>query len=219
MGKLVVLEGIDGSGKSTQFRILTDRLVKAELEFKQLVFPRYENPSSALIRMYLGGEFGENPDDVSPWAASTFYAVDRYASYRQDWEQYYKDGGIIITDRYTTSNAIHQGGKLEPAQRTGFFSWLSDFEYNLMGIPSPDLVLFCDTSPEICMKQIISRGRQRDIHEKDADYLRKCAQCARQAAEHYGWKRIDCSPNGVMRSAESIAEEIFGQVRTIIEGS
>ena len=107
MGKLIVIEGTDGSGKSTQFRLLTERLAGEGREFRQLVFPQYAEPSSALIRMYLAGEFGTNPSDVNAYAASTFFAVDRYASYKKVWGKWYEDGGLVVSDRYTTSNAVH----------------------------------------------------------------------------------------------------------------
>ena len=124
MGKLIVIEGTDGSGKSTQLKMLTDHLTQDQVEFKKIVFPRYSEESSALIRMYLGGQFGGSPTDVSAYAASTFYGVDRYASYKMDWGSYYENGGLVVSDRYTTSNAVHQTSK-EPAEKQAdFLNWL-----------------------------------------------------------------------------------------------
>ena len=142
MGKLIVIEGTDGSGKSTQFKKLTERVTAEGIEFQKLVFPQYAEPSSALIRMYLGGEFGTKPTDVNAYAASAFYAVDRYASYKEVWGEFYESGGTVVSGRYTTSNAIHQTSKLPREQWEDFLNWLYDFEYNKLGLPEPDLVIF-----------------------------------------------------------------------------
>ena len=144
MGKLIVIEGTDGSGKSTQFKLLTQRLQAQQQDFRRLVFPRYSEPSSALIRMYLGGEFGTKPADVNAYAASAFYAVDRYASYKQDWGHWYEDGGLVLSDRYTTSNAVHQASKEPPEVRPAFLKWLYEFEYDKLGLPRPDLTIYLD---------------------------------------------------------------------------
>ena len=127
MGKLIVIEGTDGSGKSTQFKRLTERLQEEGKTFQKLVFPQYAEPSSALIRMYLGGEFGSKPTDVNAYAASAFYAVDRYASYKKVWGEYYEQGGLILSDRYTTSNGVHQASKEAPENRNKFLHWLYEF--------------------------------------------------------------------------------------------
>ena len=138
MGKLIVIEGTDGSGKSTQFRLLTQRLENENIAFQKIVFPQYSEPSSALIRMYLGGEFGTNPSDVNAYAASSFYAVDRYASYKKAWGQWYEQGGLVVCDRYTTSNAVHQASKEPENKRQEFLKWLYEFEYDRLGLPRPD---------------------------------------------------------------------------------
>ncbi len=200
MGKLIVIEGTDGSGKSTQFRLLTQRLEAESKAFQKLVFPQYSEPSSALIRMYLGGEFGSNPSDVNAYAASVFYAVDRYASYKKVWQQWYEDGGLIVSDRYTTSNAVHQASK-EPLERQGeFLKWLYDLEYNRMGLPKPDLVVYLDVPTDFTEKMMRRREQdtntQADIHEKDMDYLATCRQAGRTAAQHYGWSVIQCVRDG-----------------------
>ena len=166
MGKLIVFEGTDGTGKSTQFALLTKRLQNENVSFRRLQFPQYLEPSSALIRMYLNGEFGENPNDVNAYAASTFYAVDRFASYQRVWKNDYASGGLILSDRYTTSNAVHQGGKLEGKAREEFFSWLYDLEFNRMGLPKPDLVLWLDMPVEIAetLKNLYRTGEADEIH-------------------------------------------------------
>ena len=221
MGKLIVIEGTDGSGKSTQFRLLTQRLEAESKAFQKLVFPQYSEPSSALIRMYLGGEFGSNPSDVNAYAASVFYAVDRYASYKKVWQQWYEDGGLIVSDRYTTSNAVHQASK-EPLERQGeFLKWLYDLEYNRMGLPKPDLVVYLDVPTDFTEKMMRRREQdtntQADIHEQDLNYLATCRRTGKAAAEYYGWTVIHCVKDGAMRSIEDIHEEIYRHVAACLE--
>ena len=202
MGKLIVFEGTDGTGKSTQFALLTKRLQNENVSFRRLQFPQYLEPSSALIRMYLNGEFGENPNDVNAYAASTFYAVDRFASYQRVWKNDYASGGLILSDRYTTSNAVHQGGKLEGKAREEFFSWL-------------------DMPVEIA--ETLMRRRERDtstkadIHERDDRYLHKCREVAQQAADYFGWTRVSCVRDGKLRSIEDIHEELYARVKSCLE--
>ena len=221
MGKLIVFEGTDGTGTSTQFALLTKRLQTENVPFRRLQFPQYLEPSSALIRMYLNGEFGENPNDVNAYAASTFYAVDRYASYQRVWKDDYASGGLILSDRYTTSNAVHQGGKLEGAAREEFFSWLYDLEFNRMGLPKPDLVLWLDMPVEIAETLMRRResdtGTKADIHERDDGYLHKCREVARQAADYFGWTRVSCVRDGALRSIEDIHAELYTYVKSCLE--
>ena len=164
MGKLIVLEGTDGSGKSTQFHLLTQRLEAEGVAFRKLVFPQYSEPSSALIRMYLNGEFGRHPGDVNAYAATAFYAVDRYASFQKVWRKEYEAGGLILSDRYTTSNAVHQGSKLAPPQRRAFFQWLEEFECDRLGLPRPDLVIYLDVPTDLT--EVMLRKRERDTHTR-----------------------------------------------------
>ena len=222
MGKLIVLEGTDGSGKSTQFRLMAERLTKENVAFRHLVFPRYAQESSALIRMYLGGEFGTKPSDVNAYAASAFYAVDRYASYKQDWGQWYEDGGLVLSDRYTTSNAVHQASKETGENRDTFLKWLYEFEYDKLGLPRPDLTIYLDVPTDFTEKLMRHReqdtGTKADIHEQDTEYLSTCRRAGRAAAEFYGWTVIDCVKDGAMRSIEDIHEEIYGHVVACLEG-
>ena len=217
MGKLIVFEGTDGSGKSTQFRLLTQRLEREGTDFRTIVFPRYSEPSSALIRMYLGGEFGEKPEDVNACAASTFYAVDRYASYRQDWGAYYQGGGLVLSDRYTTSNAVHQGAKVPDSGRGEFFRWLYDLEFVRLGLPLPDLVVYLDMPTELCVSLMRKRESDThthaDIHEKDLAYLRLCRRTGLEAAACYGWTVVSCARDGKVRPMEEIHEEIYRLVQ------
>lgn len=213
-GKLIVFEGTDGSGKSTQFSLLCKALEERGMEFQKLVFPQYGEPSSALIRMYLNGEFGSHPSDVNAYAASAFYAVDRYASYQKVWGAYYKQGGLILADRYTTSNAVHQASKVPPAEREEFFRWLTEFENKRLELPVPDLVIWLDMPIERAVANLREREAAThtagDIHEVDTGYLRTCYDVARQAAAYYGWTRVACEDEqGKLRTPQDIHREIL----------
>lgn len=219
-GKLIVLEGIDGSGKSAQYRRLKARFEREGIDCRTIVFPRYEQESSALIRMYLEGRFGKNPSDVGPCAASIFYAVDRYASYMTDWGEYYRSGGVVLSDRYTTSNAVHQASKLPADERREFLDWLFDLEYHRMGLPEPDLVLYLDLPTEVS-EQMLRRREQAtataaDIHEQDGDYLRRCRESARQIARDLGWSVVDCAEGDHPRTVEDIRQEVLRRAEPLL---
>lgn len=221
MGKLIVIEGTDGSGKSTQFSLLTTRLEQENKPFRRLVFPRYSEESSALIRMYLGGQFGTKPSDVNAFAASAFYAVDRYASYKQDWGKWYEEGGLVLSDRYTTSNAVHQASKETGEKQTQFLNWLYEFEYDKLGLPRPDLIIYLDVPTDFTEKLMRHReaetNTKADIHEQDMTYLATCRETGRAAAEHYGWTVIRCVKDGQMRTIEDIHQEIYRHVMACLE--
>ena len=217
-GRLIVFEGTDGSGKSTQFQLLCRRLEQEGIGFRRLVFPQYQEPSSALLRMYLGGEFGSHPSDVNPYAASTFYAVDRYASWKKVWGDYYQSGGLVLADRYTTSNAVHQACKLPEDQWEGFFQWLFDFECSKLGLPLPDLVVYLDMPTEKAVELLRSREAAThthgDIHEVDEGYLALCRRPQGGAAEALGWDRVPClDAAGALRGPEEIHREIWALVQ------
>ena len=222
MGKLIVIEGTDGSGKSTQFARLREHLAEDNVAFKHIVFPRYDQDSSALIRMYLGGEFGSKPTDVNAYAASTFYAVDRFASYKMDWGQWYDNGGLVLSDRYTTSNAVHQASKEPEDKRQEYLHWLYDLEYNKLGLPRPDLTFYLDVPTDFTEKLLRHREQDTntsaDIHEKDTEYLATCRMMGRAAAEYYGWTVISCVKDGKMRSIDDIHQEIYSYVMACLEG-
>ena len=221
MGKLIVIEGTDGSGKSTQFRMLSQHLEQDQVAFKHLVFPRYQEESSALIRMYLGGSFGDKPYDVNAYAASAFYAVDRYASYKMDWGKWYEEGGLVLSDRYTTSNAVHQASKEIGESRDAYLKWLYEFEYDKLGLPRPDLTIYLDVPTDFTEKMLRSREQatntQADIHEKDMAYLATCRETGRAAAKYYGWTVIQCVKDDKMRTVEDIHAEIYEAVRKCLE--
>lgn len=220
-GKLIVLEGIDGSGKSAQYRRLCARMENDGIAYTHIVFPRYDKESSALIRMYLAGDFGAKPADVNPYAASTFYAVDRFASYRTDWGPVYEKGGLILSDRYTTSNAVHQGSKLSDGELPAFFDWLQDLEYNKMGLPKPDLVIYLDVDVELSLARMRRRQLKThtsaDIHEQDTAYLERCLRTARRAAEHYGWYTVPYRKNGRERELDEKNREIYRVIREYLK--
>ena len=220
MGKLIVFEGTDGSGKATQTALLCQTLTERGIPFRRLSFPRYQEESSALIRLYLGGAFGSDPEDVNAYAASTFYSVDRYASYKQDWGGYYEAGGLLIADRYTTSNAVHQASKLPDGEWEKFLDWLFGFEYGLLGLPEPSLVFYLDVPTEVTERLMRERERAThtaaDIHEADDAYLRECRENARGVAARCGWQRVDCTRYGRMRGIEDIHEEVYARVKALL---
>ncbi len=213
MGKLIVIEGLDGSGKSTQLDILFKNLQEKGIDCRWVSFPNYEDDSSALVKMYLAGQFGSKPDDVNAYAASSFYAVDRYASFKKDWGEYYNGGGLIVSGRYTTSNAIHQCSKLSESAWEEFLSWLYEFEYEKLGIPAPDKVIFLDMPTEISQKLMDKRydanGGHKDIHESDLEYLENCRKAALFTAEYSGWDVISCGKDGEPRTIDDIAKDIL----------
>ena len=219
-GKLIVFEGTDGSGKATQSELLCQELTRRGVPYRKLTFPRYQEESSALVRLYLGGAFGQKPGDVNAYAAAAFYSVDRYASYKQDWGAFYEGGGLLIADRYTTSNAVHQTAKLPPEQRDAFLDWLFDFEYRLLGLPAPTRVLYLDMPTEVTERMMRRRESDThttaDIHERDADYLRHCRENAAHVVERCGWTRIDCACGGAPRTIEDIHREVMDRVADLI---
>ena len=220
MGKLIVLEGLDGSGKSTQLDRLFENLKKDGVNSKWVSFPNYDDDSSALVKMYLAGQFGKKPGDVNAYAASAFYAVDRYSSFKKDWGKHYNDGGVIVSGRYTTSNAIHQCSKLPESEWEDFLFWLYDFEYNKLGIPAPDKVIFLDMPTEISQKLMDKRydanGGHKDIHESDLEYLENCRKAALFTAKFSGWTIISCGKDGDPRTIEDIAVEVLEETRKIL---
>lgn len=215
-GKLIVIEGLDGSGKATQAQKLFEKLKDQGKQVIKVSFPDYNSNSSALVKMYLNGEFGSDPNQVNPYAASSFYAIDRFASYTKNWKNFYLDGGTIIADRYTTSNAIHQCAKLPKEQWKDFINWLFHYEYELLGVPKPYRTLYLRVDPEVSQKLMTKRYQgneeRKDIHESDLEYLRRSREAADYCAKELGWTLIECVQNGDMRSIEDIAADIFNVI-------
>ena len=220
MGKLIVLEGLDGSGKSTQLSLLEEALTRRGYKFKTVSFPEYNLPSCEPVKMYLAGEFGTKPNDVNAYAASLFYAVDRFASFKKDWCDFYNNGGLILAGRYTTSNAIHQTSKLDKKEWGSYLNWLDDLEYTKIGIPKPDKVIYLNVPIEISQKLLSYRydgdESKKDIHERDISYLMHCHEAADFARLELGWDKIECYEQDKMRSRESISKEILSKVLPII---
>ena len=221
MGKLIIFEGLDGSGKGTQAALTAQKLRQRCVTLRHVTFPDYDSESSALVKMYLSGRFGQKPDDVNAYAASSFYAVDRFASYKTDWGAFYREGGLVLSDRYTTSNAVHQCSKLPPAQWDGFLNWLFDFEYKKIGIPEPDLVLYLAVDPEVSQKLLENRYHgdesKKDIQEKDREYMARSRAAAEYCARTLGWQRIECTCAGrAMRPVEEINAEILAKTDRIL---
>lgn len=219
-GKLIVFEGTDGSGKATQARMMAQRLKSENIAFHEIDFPRYGNPFAEPARLYLQGVLGSKPGDVSAYAASVLYAVDRFASYKEDWGKFYEEGGVILANRYTTSNAVHQASKLPDEERMTFLDWLSDLEYDKLQLPVPDLVVYLDLPTDISEQMMRRReaatGTTADIHEQDAAYLRRCRDNARQVANICRWRIIDCARNGEIRTIDDIHAEAWELVREIL---
>lgn len=217
MGKIVVIEGLDASGKDTQSKFLQERLENEGYETFKLDLPYYSDPSSTLVKMYLGGELGDKPSDVNAYAASTFYAVDRYASFKKHWQKEYESDKIIVANRYTTSNASHQMTKLSEDDWDNYLEWLFEFEYKKMGIPEPDCVIFLDMPVEISQKLLMKRYQgdsgKKDVHERDVEYLRACHKAAAYASKKLSWNVILCGENMEPFSFEYISQKVYDCVK------
>jgi dTMP kinase len=219
-GKLIVFEGTDGSGKATQARLLCEHLQRENRAYQEITFPRYGNPFAEPARLYLDGALGRHPDDVSAYAASTLYAVDRYASYKQDWGAFYEAGGLIVADRYTTSNAVHQASKLPEGERAEFLRWLFDLEYHKLGLPEPDMVLYLDMPTKITETMMRRRESQTDthadIHERDEAYLANCRAAAQEIVKSCGWHVIPCARGDAPRTVEEIHDDVWQALGRIL---
>lgn len=224
MGKLFVIDGTDGSGKQTQFNKLQERLTKDNIEYKTVSFPNYDSPSSSLVKMYLSGEFGTNAQEISPYIASTFYAADRYATFKTGYQEYYDNGGIILADRYTTANMVHQTGKIKDKnERDKFLKWLWDFEFNLYGLPIPTEVFFLNMPVEKSIELMKDRenkfthNAKKDIHETNKEHLIDSYNAACSVAKEYNWYEIKCVKDDKIRTIEDIHEEIYNEIKKHIK--
>ncbi len=223
MGKLIAIDGVDASGKQTQTTLLLSRLEKEGRGVKMVSFPAYDKPSSILVKMYLNGEFGENPSDVNAYATSTLFAADRFATYRTDWGTDYNRGTIILADRYVSSNLIHQASKINDTdEKEKFLMWLDDLEYGIYNLPRPDVTIFLDMPPEYGAELMSGRlnksngDDKKDIHESDFSYLEKSYENAMFVAKKFNWKRISCIKDGQIRSVDEIHEDIYSIVRELL---
>lgn len=222
-GKLIIIEsGSDASGKATQSEELLKKLTADGYNVRKVEYPNYKSESSTLVKMYLRGDFGKNADDVDAYIASTFFTADRYASFKTEWEDFYNAGGIVIADRYTTSNMVHQASKMEIEERDKYLDWLEDYEYNLFKIPRPDEVIFLNVPVDYSIKLMENRKNkftgeeEKDIHESDKNYLRKTYNNSLYIADKYNWKRVECVENEQLRTIEDISNEIYEIVKNIL---
>lgn len=223
MGKLIVIEGTDSSGKETQTKKLYERLLSEGKNVRKISFPNYDSPACEPVKMYLAGKFGDNASKINPYPISTMYAIDRYASYKMDWGNFLQNGGIIITDRYTTSNMVHQASKIEDKEeKEKYLQWLEDLEYNKMELPKPDMVIFLNMPTDMAAKLMAERKNkitgesQKDIHEKNKEYLKKSYDNACEIAKKYNWQEIKCV-NKELKSIEDIGEEIYNLVSSLLK--
>ncbi|EEA84669.1 hypothetical protein CLOHIR_01629 [Peptacetobacter hiranonis DSM 13275] len=222
-GKLIIIEsGSDASGKATQSEELLKKLTADGYNVRKVEYPNYKSESSTLVKMYLRGDFGKHADDVDAYIASTFFTADRYASFKTEWEEFYRSGGIVIADRYTTSNMVHQASKMEIEERDKYLDWLEDYEYNLFKIPRPDEVIFLNVPVDYSIKLMENRKNkftgeeEKDIHESDKNYLRKTYNNSLYIADKYNWKRVECVENEQLRTIEDISNEIYEIVKNIL---
>ncbi|MGL6115478.1 dTMP kinase [Cetobacterium sp. SF1] len=224
MGKLIVIEGTDSSGKQTQSEKLYERLEKELENVRKISFPNYSSPACEPVKMYLAGEFGNNAEEINPYPVSTMFAIDRYASYKKDWEDFYKKDGILITDRYVTSNMVHQASKIDnKEEKIKYLNWLEDLEYKKMNIPMPDMVIFLNMPTETANKLMEARKNkitgedEKDIHEANKEYLKKSYENACEIAKLYNWIEISCVEGERLKSIDEIAEEIYSSVKKILK--
>lgn len=223
MGRVIVIEGTDSSGKETQTKKLFERLKEEGLKVRKLSFPNYDSPACEPVKMYLAGAFGDKALDVNPYPVSTMFAIDRYASYKMDWEKFYNEDGIVVTDRYTTSNMVHQASKIEDEEKKNqYLNWLEELEYKKMNIPEPDMVIFLNMPVETAVKLMAERKNKitgeekKDIHEQDIGYLKKSYNNACEIAKKYNWKEIKCVENQRLKTIDEIGEEIYSVVKEIV---
>ena len=216
MSKLIIIEGLDGCGKSTQTKLLEEYFTSKGINYKKIKLPDYDSPSSTLVNMYLAGDFGKNANDVNAFAASAFYAVDRFASYKLNWGKDYENGTLILADRYATSNAIYQMEKISEDKWDEYLEWSADFEYNKIGIPKPDLVLFLDMPVEVSQRLMTERYNgdegKKDVHEANVEFLNKCRKSALYTAKRQGWRVIPCSDGVNPLSIDEIHKKIIACV-------
>ena len=226
MGRLIVIDGVDSSGKQTQAKLLAEGLRDRGYSVREITFPNYESDSSALVKMYLGGSFGDKPDDVNPYAASTFYAVDRYASMKIDWGKAINGDEVVIADRYVSSNIIHQAAKIQDEiEKAQFIEWLNDLEFEKLALPRPDITIFLDMPVKHALELMRERANkitgeaQKDIHENNTEYLYSSYNNAIGVCDKMNWTKISCVQNDKIKTILEINQEILSKVLDILTNS
>ena len=216
MGILIAIDGVDSSGKQTQTELLYDRLKNEGIKVRMISFPAYDKPSSTLVKEYLSGDYGKNPEDVNAYAASALFAADRFSTFRKDWKKDYDEGVVIIADRYVSSNMIHQAGKFsDEDEKNCFLNWLEDLEFKKFELPVPDVTVFLDMPTEYGIKLMEKRNNkitgeeQKDIHESDKNYLEASYKNAFYVAQKFGWDKVSCVNNGEIKTINEINDEIY----------
>lgn len=217
MGKLCVIDGLDGCGKSTQLEQVRTRLTALGTAFREISFPDYKEPSSALVKQYLAGEFGE---DASPFAASSFYAVDRYASFQKFWKPDYEAGKLIVAARYTTSNAIYQLARSPRETWDAFLDWMEDYEYEKLGLPRPDAVCFLDMPLAVSQRLMTERyagdESKKDLHERDVKFLETCREAALYAAKRGNWTVISCGQGDAPFAIDTVTDALMDWLKPFV---
>ena len=223
-GFIISIEGTDGAGKHTQQQLLLKKLRELGHEVFDQSFPNYESESSAPVKMYLNGEFGKDANSLDAYQASSLYAIDRLCTYKKTIEPHYENGEIVLFDRYVQSNFIHQCSKIDdPEEKLEFIKWEEDFEYNLLGLPKPDLIFFIEMPVEKSLELARARaeyktGEQKDIHEEDTTYMTKSYNNGLSVATQLGWTIIHCVDElGNLKTIEEIHEEIMSHVKLALE--
>lgn len=215
--KLIVIEGLDGGGKTTQLELLKELYPN----YRYITFPNYNSSSGEIVSSYLKGEYGEKDSTVSAYTASCFYAVDRYTSYKTDWEKDYLGGRTVISARYVSSNAIYQMTKLPHEKWDEYMNWLFDMEYTKFGMPKPNATIFLDMPVEVSRKLLLKRyegdEQKLDLHESDLNFMNECRKAAMYVAEKENWIVVPCSDKGeplpIMQIHKTIKEKIEGSLK------
>lgn len=216
-GKIIVFEGLDGSGKCTQSKLLFEYLKKRRENVHWESIPNYNSSSSSPIKMYLNKEITNNLYDINEYSTSSFFAVDRVINYFQTWKKIYENGSIIICDRYSTSNMIYQLAKTKKSKWDEFLEWVEDYEYNKLTLPSPDMVIYLKVPIKIS-QDLIKKRSSPDLYESNKDFLKKCSEAADYSSKKFNWNVINCSQNGEkIDSIEEISEKIVNIVEKTLQ--
>lgn len=215
--RLIVIEGLDGGGKTTQLELLK----KEYPNFRFITFPNYNSPSGEIVTDYLQGKYREDDKSVSAFTASCFYAVDRYISFKTDWGKDFYEGETVISARYVSSNAMYQMTKLPKERWDEYMNWLFDLEYNKFGMPKPFGTIFLDMPVEVSRKLLLKRyggdSSKMDLHESNINFMRDCRRAAHYVAEKEGWSIIDCAGDGEALPIDVIHRSVKNKIEELLK--